>query len=24
MNTTDINGVRSKGNFNVPPFEPAS
>jgi Zn-dependent M28 family amino/carboxypeptidase len=24
MNTTDINGVRSKGNFKVPPFEPAS
>jgi Zn-dependent M28 family amino/carboxypeptidase len=24
MNTSDINGVRSKGNFKVPPFEPAS
>jgi Zn-dependent M28 family amino/carboxypeptidase len=22
MNTSDINGVRSKGNFKVPPFEP--
>ncbi len=24
MNTTDINGVRAKGNFKLPPFEPAS
>ncbi len=24
MNTADINGVRSKGNFKVPPFMPAS